>query len=94
VLVIVYLWQAGRDLGVTDDSKRARRLAASCMRDSGAPEAVVVTAHYGDDHSSMDPGYVDKGGLRWQARRRGSRVVWNCRWVPAPKPELALAAGW
>jgi hypothetical protein len=88
--MIVYLWQAGTALGVTDDSKRARSQAARFMRDNGAARAVVETSHYDDDNRSLDPGYVNRGGLRWEARRQGSRIVWSVCWSSAPKPEPML----
>jgi hypothetical protein len=91
-MITVYLWKAGSARGVTDDSKQARRQAARSMRENGAAEAVVVTAYFDDELNLMDPGYVNGGGMRWEARRHGSRIFWHCRWVPAPKPGPALAA--
>ncbi len=87
----VYLWEAGPVTGVTDDSDKALRLAADSMRRYRVARAVVETAHYDDDPQRLDDGYVDRGGLRWEARRHGSRITWTCRWMPAPRPE-ALAA--
>ncbi|HEX7162961.1 MAG TPA: hypothetical protein VF223_17225 [Trebonia sp.] len=91
-MIAVYLWKAGSAEGVTDDHGRARSLAAGFMLANGAAEAVVETAHYGDAVRLLDPGYVRTGGPCWTGRRQGSRVVWRCRWVPAPKPAPALAA--
>lgn len=91
-MITVYLWKAGSAQGVTDDSKRARRRAARSMRENGAAEAFVETLYFDDELSLMDAGYVNRGGPRWTGRRQGNRVVWRCRWVPAPGPDPVLAA--
>lgn len=91
-MITVYLWKTGSVQGVTDDSKQARRQAARSMREKGTAEAVVETSYFDDELSLMDAGYVTRGGLRWEARRHGGRIVWHCRWIPAPKPGPVLAA--
>jgi hypothetical protein len=90
--VRVYLWEAGRAEGVTDDHARARALAARSMLANGAAEAVVEPANFDDAVKSLEAGYMKTTGRRWTARRDGGRVVWTAGLMPAPHPKPLLAA--
>ncbi|HEY1619667.1 MAG TPA: hypothetical protein VGG25_18745 [Streptosporangiaceae bacterium] len=84
--MIFYVWRAGSAEGVTDDDGRARDRAAEFMGKNGAARAVVETVHYDDWMKSMNDGYADRGGIRWDGRRQGGRVTWSSRWVQGTEP--------
>jgi hypothetical protein len=82
--MILYVWRAGSAEGVSDDDGRARDAAVRFMCGNGADRAVVETVHYDDWMKSMDDGYADRGGMRWDGRRLGGGVSWASRRVPDP----------
>jgi hypothetical protein len=78
--VIIWLWEAGAAVGVTDDYQTACRSAAAVMRGTGANTAVVQGARLIYGAGSLDPGYEATSGSRWVARRQANgRIQWTLR---------------
>lgn len=80
--MIAWLWQAdGPQMGirgVVDNSGRARRLAAECLRSGDANSAIIEEAATGGlGAQTLAAGYP-RSGRKWQARvgARG-RVRWT-----------------
>ena len=78
--MLVWLWDAGRARGVTDNEVRARKAAEAFMRNNRAiDEARMEMAVVNGPHA-LNPGYA-RTGRGWQAVR-GPRG--GVRWVPLP----------
>ena len=85
--MIVWLWQAGSTQGVvvTGDQAKVRRRVASCMRDTGAVNAVLEMAYF-DGMKSLNAAYALVDGQRWVGRCHPSgRVSWRLG-APAREP--------
>jgi hypothetical protein len=88
VPVIVWLWDAGSALGVTDNESRARLAAAAFIRSGRTTAARVEQAHFVSGVRTLNPGYM-RTGQGWTAHPRGNGRI---RWVPLPaSPEMAVS---
>jgi hypothetical protein len=75
---MVWLWDAGRARGITDDEDRAREAAAGFIRRGRATGARVEMAVMASGPRSLNPGYT-RLGCGWTARARRDGQV---RWAP------------
>jgi hypothetical protein len=80
-VIVVYPWRAdgpGRaTLGVVEDPRRARRLAAECLRSGSADSAEVEEALSDLGMRTLVGGYF-RTGHRWRGRvGAGGRVRWT-----------------
>jgi hypothetical protein len=86
--VIVWLWDAGSALGVTNEESRARQAAEAFIRSGGADVARVEQARLVTGIRSLNPGYT-RLGYGWTAQPRKNGLI---RWVPlAASPEQAAS---
>jgi hypothetical protein len=84
----VWLWEAGRARGVSDDPSRARAAAVASLRADGAGTAQVERAWLTAGGGWLTAGYR-RTGEGWLARTRRDGQV---RWVPlAGAPERAAS---
>ncbi len=86
--MIVWLWDAGSALGVTDDESRARESAAAFVLSGRAGTARVEQAHFVSGIRALNPGYA-RLGHGWTAQPLRNGPV---RWVPLPDPPEQAAS--
>ena len=86
--VIVWLWDAGSALGVTDDESRARQAAETFIHNGRATVARVEKATLVTGIRALNPGYA-RTGQGWTAQPRRNGWI---RWVPLlTSPEVAAS---
>jgi hypothetical protein len=86
--MIVWVWDAGSDCGVSDDRSRARKAAAAFLRAGSTDTACVEQAFLVSGVRTLTMVY-DRTGTGWSARRcRNGRIAWKP--LPAP-PQLAAS---
>jgi hypothetical protein len=83
---MVFLWDAGRCRGVTDDVARARQAAEACIASGQAGTARVELAQLVTGFAALTSHYK-RTGEGWRTRDADGRVTW----VPFSNPELAAS---
>jgi hypothetical protein len=82
VTASAFLWQADGPQrgtrGVTDDARRARQVAADCLRSGAASSAVIEEAIPDLGMRTIVGGYF-RTGRGWRAKVGAAGQVW---WVP------------
>jgi hypothetical protein len=74
--VIVWLWDAGSALGVTDDEARARKTVTAFMQNNKVDSARLESATLATGVRTLTTVYR-RTGIGWSGRRYGSQITWR-----------------
>lgn len=68
-----WLWEAGEQLGITDDEERAMDTAAACLAGTGTARVELARLTLGPDFTNA----YERTGLGWAGRASAGRVTWR-----------------